>query len=172
MTTFPDFAAHSASQKDFGYYRQTFTLHPKQMADLKLPVSLKWERTKFDKKNLDQVLAKPGVYAFVISCDDPGLPPHGYVLYIGQTKGKKKPRTLRIRMKEYFKEEERPKRPRVYEMLNKWKGFLFFYFAPVDPAAASLLDVEAKLNDAMIPPYSQQDFSADIRKKKNILEAT
>jgi hypothetical protein len=57
-------------------------------------------------------------------------------------------------------------------MLNKWKGLLFFYFAPVDPAIASLLDVEAKLNDAMIPPYSQQDFSADIRKKKNILEAT
>jgi hypothetical protein len=172
MTDIVDFAAHSTRQKDFGYYCQTFTLHPKQLGSLKLPVDLKWNRIRFAKENADQVLEQPGVYAFVISHDDPGLPSHGYVLYIGQTKGKKTTRSLRVRMKEYFREQERPKRPRIYEMLNKWKGFLFFYFAAVDPAVVNLLDVEAQLNDAMIPPYSQQDFSAEIRKRKHISEAT
>lgn len=93
-----------------------------------------------------------------------GLPPHSYVLYIGQTGARANGRTLRLRIGNYFEEQTNPKRAHIYKFLNKWKTCLTVHFAAVDPKKADLLKVEAKLNDALIPPYSIRDFSPRIRK--------
>ena len=170
MRTAPyiDFASFSAEQQKFEYYDQKFTLHPDRLSSLKLPVTLRWNQTKFQENNVNAVTEEPGVYAFAVANDAPGLPPHGYILYIGQTKGKTRVKTLRDRMKEYFQERRRPKRVGVWLFLNKWKGSLFFLFAPVDPKRFDLLDIERQLNDAVVPPYSQQDFSPRIRKMQRL----
>ena len=60
----------------------------------------------------------------------------------------------------------------VWEFLNKWDGCLFFHFAPVDAKQADLAEIEQRLNDAMMPPYSRCDFSAEIRKRKRIWEVS
>jgi|SRR6476661_5441624 len=170
MPKFVDFARHAAKQKNVSYYTQNFILYPKRLRSLALPVDLKWSRIRFSKANLNRIVLKPGVYAFVIGEDDPNLPAHGYVVYVGQTGAKRNDRTLRNRAKEYLREKSRPKRMAVFDFLNKWQRSLFFHFAPVDSAVTDLLSIESKLNDALMPPYSHQDFSPEVRTEKKIWE--
>ena len=169
-----DFARHSAKQKEMSYYDQRFILHPKSLRSLKLPVSLNWVQLRFSKANVKKIALKPGVYAFVVGDDDTNLPSHGYVLYIGQTGAKAHDRTLRDRAKEYLAEKKNPnsKRIAIREFLNKWQRCLFFHFAPVDPLVTDLLSIETKLNDALLPPYSSQDFSPEVRTRKQVWEKT
>jgi len=163
-----DFASHRARQKDFAYYTQRFLLDPRLILRCALPAQLTWHRVPFTKSTLNLVANQPGVYAFAIGRDTRHLPPHGYVLYIGQTGAKKNDRTLRQRAKEYYVEKTTGTRPHISEFLNKWNRCLFFHFAPLDPNVVDLLKIEAILNDALVPPYSIKDFSADIRKQKAI----
>jgi hypothetical protein len=167
-----DFAAQRSSLKDFSYYQQHFTLHPKQLSGCALPVRLAWRSIPFRKRFFPTVMNTQGVYAFSVRHVEGGLPPHGYVVYIGQTGAKKSEtnRTLRTRVKEYHREKKEGTRLHVAEFLNKWAKCLSFHYAPVKPGSADLLELETKLNDALMPPYSVRDFSADIRKRKRLLE--
>jgi len=172
MPKFQDFIDHETEQKDIAYYTQRFVLHPKFLQGLQLPVSLTWQQTPFLPQNASAVVKETGIYAFVIQHDAKGLPPHGYVAYIGQAGAKKHSRTLQARFKEYLNNKKRPKRPRIWALLNKWETCLVFHFAAIDAKSVNLLEVEAKLNDAMFLPYPQNDFSPSIRPKKNIWEAS
>jgi hypothetical protein len=172
MSKYLDFASHAVVQKEIEYYTQRFILRPRQLVDLSLPVVLNWQRIRFVKKYSSSVVEAPGIYAFVIQHDGLGLPPHGYVAYIGQTGAERQKRTLRDRFNDYFGEKKRPKRKHIWELLNKWDECLFFHFAPVDVKRADLAKIEQQLNDAMMPPYSRFDFSADIRKRKRIWEVS
>ncbi len=172
MSKYIDFATHAEDQKAIAFYTQRFILNPDQLQALALPVVLAWEGLPFAPQNATSIAESPGVYAFVIKHPAEGLPPHGYVVYVGQTGAKKTARTLRQRFKNYFDEKKRPKRPRIHQLLNKWETCLFFQFATLDPTAVDLLEIEAKLNDAMMPPYSHQDFTAEVRAKKQIWEAS
>lgn len=168
-----DFAADREQESKLAYYRQHFTLYPDHLRKLTVNANLRWRKTRFQPARVASVANGPGVYAFVIQHRARGITPHGYVLYIGQTGAKKPQRKLRQRFKEYIAEEakEITKRPRVREFLNKWKGYLTFYFAVVDPNSVDLLELERNLNDALMPPYSVEDFSPEIRKRKRILES-
>lgn len=167
-----DFARRATEEKNFRHYKQHFWLNPKQLRAFTLPVQLTWFRVPFRARVLGTVINRPGVYAFSVAHDAGGLPPHGYVLYVGQTGAKKKGniRTLRQRAKEYFREKKTGSRPHIASFLNKWSKCLYFYYAQLDPAVVNLLDVETKLNDALIPPYSVGDFSPEIRRLKRITE--
>ncbi|MGE0702453.1 MAG: hypothetical protein AB7P22_00810 [Vicinamibacterales bacterium] len=141
------------------------------MAALALPVNLQWHQIPFRQENADGIVEEPGVYAFAIGHSQAGLPPHGYVLYIGEVGGKSGPtRTLRARFKDYLREKTRAKRPQVAYFLNTWETCLVFHFATLDPESVDLFDVERRLNDAMIPPYSRGDFSPEIRQMKKLAE--
>jgi hypothetical protein len=171
MAKYVDFAAESKIQKDIQYYTQRFILQPEALLGLSLPVSLKWQNIRLSAGNAPSVVEQTGVYALVIRHDGIDLPPHGYVAYVGQTGADKPNRTLRKRFKDYVgNEKKRPKRPHVYTLLNKWEKCLFFYFAPVDRNIADLKLIEARLNDAMMPPYSRNDFSVDVRPRKSVWE--
>jgi hypothetical protein len=173
MTKKPyDFARRETEEKNFRHYKQHFWLNPKQLRGCSLPVQLNWSRVPFRAKLLPTVINKPGIYAFSVAQDGCGLPPHGYVLYVGQTGAKKKEhdRTLRQRAREYFREKTTGSRPHIASFLNKWSKCLYFYYAQVDPTKINLLNIETKLNDALIPPYSVGDFSPEIRRLKRISE--
>jgi hypothetical protein len=173
MTKKPyDFARRETEAKNFRHFQQHFWLNPKQLRGCSLPTQLTWYRVPFRAKQLGTIINRPGVYAFSVTQDGCGLPPHGYVLYVGQTGAKKKAphRTLRQRAREYFREKKTGSRPHIALFLRKWSKCLYFYYAQLDPAAVNLLDVEMKLNDALIPPYSVEDFSPKIRRLKRITE--
>lgn len=165
-----DFASQRERQKEFAYFSQRFLLHPKHLLKCNLPSHLCWRRVQFKKSTLDSVINQAGVYAFAIGLESAQMPPHSYVLYIGQTGAKRNDRTLRQRVKEYYLERTAGRRPHISEFLNKWKRCLIFHFAPLDPTTIDLLKVEKKLNDALMPPYSVQDFSPEIRRRKRIEE--
>jgi hypothetical protein len=172
MPGFNDFPTIKSKLGEIKAHAPRFSLDPKKMDKVALPVALAWQHTTFDKKNTALIVEQPGIYAFAIQHPKAGLPPHCYVLYVGQTGAGKgnKARTLRTRFTEYFRDKGRPKRLHVYYFLNAWEGCLSFYFAPVDPKAAKLLDIEAALNDAMMPPFSVYDFTAEVRKMKRFAE--
>lgn len=168
----PDFAQHQIAMARMTDYQQRFVLSPHHFTQgLKLPV-LNWSTIAFSETNVATVTSKPGLYAFSVVTPRQGLPPHGYVLYIGQTEAKKNSRTLRIRAGEYLKEKKTGKRRHVWEFLNKWSGHLSFHYVPVDPAAENLETLEQTLNDALLPPYSVNDFSVEIKARKKAWQLT
>src|SRR2546428_404075 len=109
-----DFASVQKKLARLILYSPRFSLNPVDMAALSLPVNLPWQQIPFREENADSIVEEPGVYAFAIAHSQPGLPPHGYVLYIGEVGGKSGPdRTLRARFKEYLREKTRGKRDHV-----------------------------------------------------------
>ena len=47
---------------------------------------------------------------------------------------------------------------------------LSFYFSEIHEAEVQLSDVEVALNDALLPPFSKNDFSAIVRSAINAFE--
>jgi hypothetical protein len=147
---------------------QRFFLHPQLLAKLTLPASLTWTKVSFQAANQALVAAQRGVYAFVVRSEFADLPPHGYVMYMGITGKEAAARTLRIRYGDYLKHQKlrRPKkRVGVHNMLTIWRDCLYFYFAPV-PLGIELGIIEIALNDCLVPPFVQDDFSAEVRTAK------
>jgi len=60
-------------------------------------------------------------------------------------------------------EQVRNKRPLIHYLLNNWKGALYFQYAQVRDKRVSLAVLERALNDALLPPYNQNDFTAEVR---------
>ena len=170
MSTAPfDLPAVEKQMARLARYRVRFWLDPAKMAAVTVPATLDWDQRPFNRSNAPEIAERPGVYAFAIAHNAVGLPPHSYILYIGQAGAKGgATRTLRARFKEYLREPRRVRRPAVALLLDTWPTCLVFCFATVDPDAVDLLDVERQLNDAMMPPFSQEDFSAEIRAAKRL----
>ena len=87
-------------------------------------------------------------------------------MYIGEVGQAAKKRTLRLRYGDYLREQKTKKRAGVHFMLTCWKSCLDFCYAEVPDKRISLKKLEKSLNDAMFPPYSTKDFTANIRDAK------
>lgn len=147
---------------------QRFFLHPELLATLSLPVSLKWTPVLFRPNNKSLVAARRGVYAFIVKGEFPDLPTHGYVMYIGITGKISQARTLKIRYNDYLLQQQAPrpkKRVGIHHMLNIWRDRLYFYYAPISNNV-DLGAIEIALNDCLVPPFVQDDFSAKVRRAK------
>ena len=149
----------------FKLHEVTFRLVPKQMEGFDCGEILDWRSVQFQIKQAESIPNARGVYAFMIERTDKNLPPHGYVMYVGKAGDGK--HSLRKRFKDYFQEKKRPKRQHIYRMLNQWESVLSFYFAQIENPEIELTDVETALNDALLPPLSKNDFSANVRKALN-----
>lgn len=148
-------------------YQQRVVLYPKQWRSFKPVPPLKWESVRFGNAFVQKVPQERGIYAFVVQFQDHArtrlvLPNHGYVLYGGITGDKSKTRTLRDRFQDYLHEKKRNKRVNVNRMLNTWSQDLFFHYAVVGQTI-DLHALELALNDAIIPPFVENDFSATVR---------
>jgi hypothetical protein len=138
------------------------------MAKLTLAVNLTWDRVPFDSAHQKHVAKQRGVYAFIIRSNFADLPPHGYVMYIGITGITSKTRTLDVRYGEYLKHQKvvkSKKRTGINHMLRIWRDCLHFFYAPLAPGI-DLKQLEIALNDCLIPPFVQNDFSATIKDAK------
>ena len=148
------------SVDDLRLAKQEFMLSPQQWRTLDIP-SLDWEFVRFSKENKETIPQKKGIYCFIIRHDHAALPMHGYIAYVGLT-GKSEQRNLRVRYSEYLRDQVRPKRIHIHQMLNRWSDDLYFYFSVVENNDIGLTTIETALLDALIPPFNEKDFSAEL----------
>lgn len=125
-------------------------------------LQLAWHAVKFERSRANSVPDDAnGVYTFVVK---PGIANHpscSYLMYVG----KAEKQALRKRFVQYFEEEaegESSRRPHVTEMLTKWKGYLWFYYAKVSNKQ-KIKKVENELLAAYLPP-SNRVFPSSIRR--------
>lgn len=122
--------------------------------------ALNWDKVEFGAATVDDVPEQRGLYAFSICVKNTIMPPHGVLVYFGETS-----RTLRARYKEYVRDSQRgSKRPRFENLFRLWSDDLDFFFAPIEDDECDLRVIEQTLNDAVIPHCVIKDFSAEIRR--------
>jgi hypothetical protein len=154
---------------EIGRFRLQFTLSPDQLnSKFDESAQLIWKCIKYgDDVPSDRIpeLQKKGIYAFVIQSPTTGLPPHGYVLYIGIA-GRRSNRSLKKRYEDYFNETKLIKeRPRIAQMIGSFREALYFYYATVPDLydSKALENLEKQLTGVLLPPYSKQDIEANIK---------
>lgn len=155
--------------EEFARYRVPITLAPERLQsdDYNLDC-LVWNSIPYGDAELEQVPDnRRGLYAFAVHESNEILPPHGYVLYIGIA-GEDSDRPLRDRYRDYLNAKKVIKRARIARMIGTWHSVLRFYFAPVEDTVSSdeLKDMETKLNDALLPPFSEGDLDAETKRKR------
>lgn len=143
-------------------YRRTFILSPNQWQLLAIP-RLTWRHVKFSNENKEAIPSVRGIYLFMIKHDTTLLPSHGYIAYVGLT-GDRNERTLKDRYGDYLRDQKRPKRVHIYELLNRWENDIYFCFAEVTDRTVSLSDIETNLLDSLVPPYNRTDFTGEFGK--------
>lgn len=149
--------------------KRCFFLEPARWRASRVKMPLTWQEVPFSPGGVSRVPKTKGVYAFVLRHVNNHFPPHGFILYVGITGHLRNGRTLYDRAKDYLREQKKNKRPRVHYMLNKYKDDLFFNFVPIAGAGVDLEELEVDLNDALMPPVGQKDFSASMRAVKTAL---
>ncbi len=148
--------------KTVGIYQKKFLLWRTQWDAYTDPQTpLNWKCVKFEQDNKSKIPTKKGVYAFFIEPGIAKFPSHAYLAYIGQA-GHESDGNLQKRFEGYLQEKKRPKRIHIYRMLNLWEDYLYFYYAEIDPTQIDLEQLEQKLLDTFIPPFSKVGYSAEI----------
>jgi len=147
--------------------QERFWLSKKQWKASSVPDTLDWQWVSFKKSDAQSIPRTRGLYAFTVECSAPGIPPHGYIMYVGEV-GHTGNETLRSRFRSYFYEMKRDERP-VHYILNKYTKHLFFYFCEVPDRRKSLFKIETALCDTLIPPYNVNDFSMDMKRGVKVL---
>lgn len=122
---------------------------------------LEWKKCKFTKDNRITLPKKKGVYAFAIEIEHAFLPQNCYILYVGKAGDLDSGNTIWHRYYDYIRCQEKNIRPRIREMLNKWKDQMVYFHAEVDPTI-STGDVEKMLTTIFIPPYNRADFTGEV----------
>lgn len=146
--------------KDFRLWRMV--LSPPRWQSCNLPVRLTWRAVRFERANMNRVPNNAkGVYTFVVK---PGIADHpscAYLMYVGKAERQ----VLRSRFSQYFDEKDKgetSRRPHVTEMLLKWEGFLWFYYAEISDTT-KIKPVEDELLAAYLPP-SNRTFPSRVRR--------
>lgn len=133
-------------------------LYPDRWQQFCEKYNLTWNFTPFKRELAHQIPKVPGIYCFHIGHKLNCLPSFGLSLYGGKTD-----RSLRTRFQQYFSERDSETgRLSVRMFLNVFDGELSFGWSPVDIEKFDLKTLEKNFNDAMMPPYSVKDFSADV----------
>ncbi len=131
-------------------------------------VLLNWQYTKFDRSNKNSIPEVPGVYAFFIKPGIANFSENAYLIYIGKA-GDRSANNLRKRFNQYLIGKKGDKRPKFNRVLKKWDNYIFFCFATITDNHVDLDKLEKELNDALIPPYNESDFSPTVRKIVKVL---
>ena len=146
---------------------------PASWREFKPTAKLNWKFVKFSDASKKKVPKKRGIYAFVINIESPNFPGHGYIAYVGITGFvRNSKRNFRDRFTEYIRAKKiGEKRPKVDELLQNWGDDLMFWYAPVPDQRIGLKKLERSINDVIVPPMVENDFSAEIKRKVKIFRS-
>jgi hypothetical protein len=139
-----------------------FMLSPSRWRSSRVANPLAWTFVPFSAANRVNIPNNPGVYAFIVRHVNNHFPDHGFIMYVGITGFGGSGRTLHDRYGDYLREQQKNKRPKVHYMLKKYSDDIHFAYSVVAPGV-DLEQLERDLNDAIIPPESVKDFTAEIR---------
>jgi hypothetical protein len=137
-----------------------FIVSPTEFHRADLVPRLAWKSVKFAPGSKKDVPEEPGLYAFVVRIPHDGLPPHGWVMYIGQTGDGSSSATLRDRFGQYLRDKRACKRAMVFLMLNMWDGNLEFFYSPLPSRKSELEQLETQLLGAFRPPFTDRTYPA------------
>ncbi len=156
-------------KKDVGVYQIKFLLWKEQWESYTEPsVKLNWKCVKFEENSRHLIPSEKGIYAFIVDPEITPFPSHRYLMYIGQA-GHKSNRNLRRRFSDYLNEKKRVKRMSINYLLNTWQGYVYFCFTVIDPNETNIRELERKLLDTFIPPFSSKGYSAKIGEIRSLL---
>lgn len=147
---------------------QSFCLDIESWGKYKNKVVLKWETVKFEKGSKNKVPDSPGIYSFFVKPGIAGFPENAYLMYIGKA-GDESNNTLRKRFMQYIYGMATDKRPKLNWFLKTWGKKLYFCYAPITDKRFKLGKIEEDLNDALIPPFNENDFSTEVKKIVKVL---
>ena len=153
------FAAATATDRTLAdYHVKRMVLSPEHWRRCSLPISLQWNTLAFTEANASLVPNDmQGIYSFLVQ---PGIAQHpacSYLLYIGQTERQ----NFRLRFRQYLRDWRAgsgSRRVHITEMLEKWEGFLWFAYAPVQDESL-IVPIEDALLASYLPP-ANKDFPA------------
>lgn len=131
-------------------------------------IEFDWNLIKFEKKNKDKIPTTPGIYAFFIKPKVANFPENTYLIYIGKA-GDRSKNNLRNRFMQYVYGLQSAKRPRLNTVLNKWKKYIYFCYSEITDLRYNLGKIEIQLNDALIPPLNEDDFSVEVKRMIKVL---
>ena len=161
---------HGRRRRALGdFHVKRMVLSPFHWAACKLPVDLTWKAVRFTRANTKNIPQAQGVYTFLVQ---PGIANHpccSYLLYVGKTEEQ----SFKQRYQQYLREQragDESKRPHVTDMLDKWNGFLWFYFARIEQAD-QIGNVENTLLAAYLPP-SNKTFPGKVGRALKVLFGT
>lgn len=141
-------------------------LSPYQWKSYRQLVRLNWLPVKFDPNYVKQVPDDQiGIYSFVVKPEVADHRDVAYLMYVGKVERQ----TFRARYRQYlveFKKGDESRWVHVTEMLNRWQGFLWFYYAAVSKPR-TIAAMENDLISAFLPPCNKKfngDVGRDIKK--------
>ena len=138
-----------------------FLLYPDYWADNsnKVDFNVQCSVCEFTPSNRDNIPKERGVYCFVVIPSYKHIFETKYLFYAGKTN-----RTLWDRYKEYLDDQEGRGKPRkkVFEMLKLYKGYLYFFYAPL--SSSDNVDLfEEKLLNTFVPHINTKIPDAKIK---------
>jgi hypothetical protein len=155
-----------------GAHQIKFTLIPNHLNQNTFAVpNLQWTTVKHGTDARDQMPLSRGIYAFTLKLQSDVAPDNDYILYIGIAGAEGAgTRTLRDRYSDYLNQKKVLKRgSHIVRMLGTWHEVLNVQFAEVDNevSAEGLKLLEKQLNDALLPPFSRGDITAELKSMRN-----
>lgn len=136
----------------------SLALHPDRWAAFAQNHQLNWQLVPFRVGGAPQVPNVSGFYCFVVMNPAVQLPLVLYPLYAGETDN------LRRRYRDYLREKDKDSgRVHVRKFLSVFWNEIVFAYAPLNAVADDRRVIEKQLNDALMPPYSIKDFSAQVK---------
>ena len=134
------------AQDEAASYQQEFILWPTRWKNYPAPIHLNWKSVKFEEKNKATIPENKGIYAFFVEPQVADFQSHAYLMYIGET-GQDSNNNLRERFGQYFSYKKNHKRPNIHRLLNKWDGYLYFYYVEIPHNTINLFELETMLLD-------------------------
>lgn len=123
-----------------------------------------WTEVKFGSDTAKCVPKTPGIYALCIAIDCDVALKNVVVAYIGKSET-----SLRDRFRNYLSEQKRgSRRNHIRRLFKHWGSDLYFSYWSISDTSCDLNKIEITLNDAIVPPFVTNDFSASVRKEVNM----
>lgn len=141
-----------AAQDEYKVHMWDICLWPRQWQTCCLDLSLSWQSVELSNSQRSEVPQYAGVYSLVVRPGIAGHPACSYLMYLGKAKD------LRQRFIDYLT-VERHKRPKVLRLLEKYRGYIQFFYSGVDEK--ELDDMEEQLINAFVPPCNAK-FTGEI----------
>ncbi len=129
---------------------------------------LVWNSVPFDYASRGRVPKSKGIYAFVVHPAIRDLPINGWLFYIGEVgAGSSEARTFWKRYREYLNELKDTTRPTLSMLLERYRGFVTFYYCQLDPATVDIRALESRLITAAWPHANIKDFDVQFAQARN-----